>query len=300
MSERVHSEDFFGETRDHWWRQDFLELMARRWRLGEVSRVLDAGCGFGHWGQRLASVLPEGCRLVGVDPEERSLARAAERASERGLSGRFEYRRGRAESLNFPDSSFDMATCQTLLIHVPDPRAVLRELARALKPGGLLAVVEPNNLANALVQDGSAPELEERLEFARLQGRCERGKAKLGLGDNSVGDLVPGLIAELGFEGIQACLSDKAGALTPPYAAPDQQAALRELRRWLEEDFLLWGRDETWRYFGADGGSAEEFGALWEKLRASRRRLLARVDEGRAHTAGGALQYLVWARKPAA
>jgi SAM-dependent methyltransferase len=297
MSERVHSEDFFGETRDHWWHQDFLELMARRWRLADASRVLDAGCGFGHWGQRLASVLPADCRLVGVDPEEKSVARAAERARERGLGARFEYRRGSAEALDFPDASFDVATCQTLLIHVKDPRAVLKEMSRVLKPDGLLAVVEPNNLANSLVQDGAEGTLEERLDFARLQGRCERGKAKLGLGDNSVGDLVPGLLAELGLERIQVHLSDKAGALVPPYAAPEQQAALRELRRWAAEDFLLWSREETRRYFSADGGGDEEFAALWEKLRAARRRFVERADSGRAHTAGGQLLYLISARK---
>ena len=41
---------FDGEWRDIWWNQDFLELMARRCRVENVSSVLDVGCGAGHWG----------------------------------------------------------------------------------------------------------------------------------------------------------------------------------------------------------------------------------------------------------
>jgi SAM-dependent methyltransferase len=79
-SPQPHSWEYFGEARDFWWNLDFLELMAVRLQFDQVGTVLDAGCGIGHWGQLLARVLPPQTRFIGVDREERSLARARERA----------------------------------------------------------------------------------------------------------------------------------------------------------------------------------------------------------------------------
>jgi SAM-dependent methyltransferase len=82
---------FDGEWRDLWWNQDFLELMAVRWRLSDVRSVLDVGCGAGHWGQMLATVLPKDARIVGVDHESGFLETARERARARCLPQQFEY-----------------------------------------------------------------------------------------------------------------------------------------------------------------------------------------------------------------
>ncbi len=49
-----HSAEYFGETRDHWWHDDFIEMIAKRWRLESVRSILDVGCGVGHWGRVLA------------------------------------------------------------------------------------------------------------------------------------------------------------------------------------------------------------------------------------------------------
>jgi ubiquinone/menaquinone biosynthesis C-methylase UbiE len=61
------------------------------------------------------------------------------------------YQLGTAEAIPFPDSYFDMVTCQTVLIHVKDITIALNEMLRVLKPGGLLAVAEPNNLVSRLI-----------------------------------------------------------------------------------------------------------------------------------------------------
>ncbi len=43
-----HSAEYFGETRDHWWNIDYLELIGRRLALERARDVLDVGCGVGH------------------------------------------------------------------------------------------------------------------------------------------------------------------------------------------------------------------------------------------------------------
>ncbi len=53
-----------------------------------------------------------------------------------------------ADSTSLPSSSFDIVTCQTLLLHVPDPAAVLKEMIRLCKVGGTVLLVEPCNVVN--------------------------------------------------------------------------------------------------------------------------------------------------------
>lgn len=95
--------------------------MAKRWKLDAVRSVLDAGCGVGHWGMLLASVMAENVRVTGIDREPSWVKSASERAVARGIDGRFSFRQGEAERLPFPDNTFDFTTCQTVLIHLCNP-----------------------------------------------------------------------------------------------------------------------------------------------------------------------------------
>src|SRR4029079_1327620 len=96
---------------------------------------------------------------------------ASARAIARGLEDRFSYRQGEAQRLPFPDSSFDLTTCQTLLIHLPDPGAAIAEMLRVTKPGGLVAVAEPNNLTESLLLDSISNQagIDEIVELVRFQ-----------------------------------------------------------------------------------------------------------------------------------
>src|SRR5262245_55354530 len=92
-----HSAEYFGDTRDHWWNLDFLQLMAKRLSFERVRDVLDVGSGVGHWGQLLARVLPADARVQGVDRDPLWVEKAAARAAARGLADRFSHQTGVAE-----------------------------------------------------------------------------------------------------------------------------------------------------------------------------------------------------------
>ena len=296
---KPHSADYLGAWRDHWWNQDFLALMAKRCAFSRVGSVLDVGCGIGHWGGALAGVLPRRARLIGVDREPQWVAQAAKRARRAGLHGRFSYQQARAEALPFKAGSFDMVTCQTLLMHVPEPKRVLAEMLRVLKPGGLLLASEPNNLAGASVL--SSVNLDEPAAAAMARSRfelvCERGKRALGLGDNSVGDLVPGLLAELGARDIKVFLNDKLIPLFAPYAEPGQRAFIKQLRDWFEREVGIGTAEETRRYFLAGGGTRAQYAAHRRRIRRESRALLAGVKDGTFHCVNGHLHYLICARR---
>ena len=74
---------------------------------------------------------------------ERGDARRRPRARRRGRArDRIELREGRAESLPFADAEFDALTFTYLLRYVDDPAATMRELARVVRPGGTIAMLE--------------------------------------------------------------------------------------------------------------------------------------------------------------
>jgi len=112
----------------------------RRWRKLAVQevvwpgdRVLDACCGTGD-----LSVEAErhGGRVVGLDFSARMLERA------RTKSGAIEWVQGDALALPFGDAEFDAATVGFGVRNLEDLEGGLRELARVLRPGGKLAVLE--------------------------------------------------------------------------------------------------------------------------------------------------------------
>jgi len=298
----AHSAEHFGDTRDHWWNLDFLRLMAKRWKLDAVREVLDVGCGVGHWGMLLASIMPEHVRVSGVDREPGWVEEASARARARGLERRVSYQQGEALRLPFPDNSFDLTTCQTLLIHLPDPSAGIAEMLRVTKPGGLVAVAEPNNLTESLLLDSvsNLASIDDIVELVRFQLTCERGKVALGEGDNSLGDRVPGLFQKLGLTDVEVHVNDKATAVFPPYATSAQRAFTEDARDRAARHLWNWSEADARRLFLAGGGSAEDFAAHFARGLASRERIVRGLDDATYHGIIGGAFYLVAGRKPGA
>lgn len=301
-SEERHSAAFFNPQRDFWWNDDYLELLGRRFGLSAVRTALDVGAGVGHWGALLLPLLAPEATITGVERDPRWVADASRRASELSIDDRCSYREGVAEALAFQDGSFDLVTCQTLLIHVADVAAVVSEMVRVLRPGGLLLVAEPNNLAGQLIAhnttaDQTVEELVERFEFALTY---ERGKAALGEGNNSVGDLLPGYFARAGLEDVQTFLNDKTFELVPPYSSPAQQALRDAILA--DADLESWsGLTEaaTRRCYLAGGGSEATFADRWQRRVDEARNIARELISRSLDTAGGGLQYVVAGRRPA-
>ena len=302
---RPHSAEQFGPQRDFWWNRDFLDLMAVRWRLAEASSLADIGCGVGHWSRLLYPYLMPSARLAGVDREAQWVAEASQRfgAAFPGVpSNLVRFMQGDATELPLPDDSFDVVTCQTVLMHLPRPAAALREMVRITRPGGLLVCVEPNNLWNyltftSLTGEEPVETVVRRFEFWL---RYHRGKIAAGEGDHGIGDLLPGHFAEAGLREIAVHTSDRAAAVFPPYESPGQQALLEQERHSKASATGPWNAAELCRYVGAGGGTEEffrkAFSELEEKFEGEQRAIAA----GRFHSGGGGVTYLVSGRKPAA
>lgn len=295
----AHSAEHFGDARDHWWNGDFLRLLAQRFRFDEVRDVLDVGSGVGHWGMLLATVLPEGARVTGVEREAVWVERATARAKARGHA--FTYVQGDATKLPFPDGSFDLVTCQTVLIHLRDPAAAIAEMRRVARPGGLVLVAEPNNLTESLLLDSvtNQASVDEVVDLVRFQLLCERGKVALGEGDNSLGDRVPGLFAAAALEDVRVHTNDKATALYPPYARADQAAYVEDLRAQVARGVWNWTEEDARRLFLAGGGAPAAFARHYGRALAARARIVQGIEAGTYHGIVGGAFYVVSGRKPA-
>ena len=127
-------------------------------------RLLDAGCGAGAITLGLAEAVAPG-EVVGIDLSEESIAAARKLAAERGATNvKFEV--ADARGLPFEDGSFDVAFAHALLQHVESPLAVVREMRRVLRPGGVIGIADIDS--GSSVTYPSNPALERSAEIWQL------------------------------------------------------------------------------------------------------------------------------------
>ncbi len=150
-SRKRHALELFSGLPRHYDRMGALLSFGQdpRWRRALVravdpepgQRLLDVATGTGMVAAALVARAP--CQVVGVDQSEAMLSAARNRlAGSPQLAGRVSFVTGQAEQLPFADGEFDGLTFTYLLRYVDDPEATLAELARVVRPGGRIGMVE--------------------------------------------------------------------------------------------------------------------------------------------------------------
>lgn len=115
------------------------EAFVARLELTAGAKVLDVACGTGNLAIPLAR---QGYTVTGVDIAPNLLVQARERAAAEGVAVQFD--EGDAEQLPYPDGSFDVVVSMFGAMFAPRPEVVASELARVLRPGGVLAMANWN------------------------------------------------------------------------------------------------------------------------------------------------------------
>ncbi|HUS17058.1 MAG TPA: class I SAM-dependent methyltransferase [Chloroflexia bacterium] len=116
---------------------DFLRANLRRVAGPDVHSILDVGCGEGQMDPVLRELYPH-ARIVGVDKDERAIARARSTADELGLVN-IEYQACDVEH-GLPPGPFDLIYASFVLLHTHRPDRVVAAMFAALRPGGCLWV----------------------------------------------------------------------------------------------------------------------------------------------------------------
>lgn len=139
-------------------------------QIGPGERVLEVGCGTGDVALAAARQAGPAGAVYGIDPAPEMIAVARAKALRAGHP--IDFRVGVIEALGFADASVDVVLSSLMMHHLPGDlkRRGLAEVARVLRPGGRLLIVDvrrPTTLAAralaALVLHGSAPESVEDL-----------------------------------------------------------------------------------------------------------------------------------------
>jgi demethylmenaquinone methyltransferase/2-methoxy-6-polyprenyl-1,4-benzoquinol methylase len=125
----------FGQ--DPRWRRALVTLLAPR----PGQRILDVAAGTGLVTEAIGRAAR--CQIVALDQSEQMLGAARARlARDPELASRVTLVQGEAERMPFQDGEFDALSFTYLLRYVDDRAATMRELARVVKPGGRIAMVE--------------------------------------------------------------------------------------------------------------------------------------------------------------
>ncbi|WP_164497902.1 class I SAM-dependent methyltransferase [Sphingosinithalassobacter portus] len=157
----------YGETQD-------IRTASRRTvdhmaaRLGDLSgkKILDIGAGYGGGARRLVSQHGAGhVTCLNIAPRENDRNRELTGAA--GLNDRIDVVDGSFDDLPFDADSFDIVWSQDAILHAPDRKAVLDEVARVLKPGGEFLFTDPMQ-ADGLTDTSDLQPIYDRIHLPDL------------------------------------------------------------------------------------------------------------------------------------
>jgi ubiquinone/menaquinone biosynthesis C-methylase UbiE len=172
-----------------------LKAVVQALPMSPHMRVLDVACGDGYYASLLASrVTRPGC-VTGLDVSADYLALARERWGGDSAAGPLQFQQGELSDLPANCRDNDLVWCAQSLYSLPEPTAAVRQMAAALKPGGILAILENDTLHQLLLPWPSRLEIALRAaEYASFAQETDRPSRYY------VGRRLPTVIAEAGLE----------------------------------------------------------------------------------------------------
>ena len=156
--------------------------------------VLDIGCGPGYTSYDMAGLVAPAGKVIAIDESERFIDHLKGRLQQ-DRHVPIEPRVGDVQKLDLPEASIDAAYQRWVLCFVHDPEAVVRGVAKALKPGGVFAIQEYMYYEGILLAPQSAA-------FQRFIDVVAKAWNEHG-GDTQVGMKLPGLLAKHGLTPVE-------------------------------------------------------------------------------------------------
>ena len=132
--------------------REYLDAMA----IDSARSVLDLGCGTGVAARAIACRPGFAGRITGIDRSPHLMGAAARLAREEGVAAKIDFRVGDSHTLELRDAEFDAVVAHTLFSHLDDPRAVLAEIVRVLKPGGQVGIFDGDYASLTFASDDLA------------------------------------------------------------------------------------------------------------------------------------------------
>lgn len=131
---------------------DYLEFLIHKvWRIDrDPIKIADFGCGYGRLTAMLLPLLANGSSYLGFDSAAALVSRGQELFA--GSRWRTSFLRAEVHQAPLQTRYFDVTICHLVLMHVPNPEQVLREMIRVTRHGGMVITCDANrNAHNALL-----------------------------------------------------------------------------------------------------------------------------------------------------
>ncbi len=161
---------------------------------------LEAGCGGGDVAFDMARKVGPSGRVVGIDIDQKVLDLATAEAAGQEISN-IEFRRMDITE-GAPIAGFDFVHARFLLSHLADPAGAVARMRGALRPGGVIALVDVDFRGHFCY-----PESKAYARFVELYTETARRKG----GDANIGPRLPSLLAGAGFKNVQMNVFQPAG-----------------------------------------------------------------------------------------
>ena len=220
--------DYLKLTRSLYLNIDYLQFLIEKvWKITKKVDVIDFGCGYGYLGLVLMSLLPNGSSYTGVDISEKLINKGKEIFKELPFNHKFIL--SSANNVPEKDDTFDIAICNSVLMHIPEPDAVLAEMKRITKNDGMIITCESNwNAVNALLYiDGIKKSKITDLGFLQILFERIHEKTKT---DGNIGMKMPVIMARNNIKNIQARISDSVRIILADEKNEDQDSSYISLQ----------------------------------------------------------------------
>ena len=214
--------------------------------IGRGMRVLDVGSGVGDVSLIAAELVGPRGSVLGVEIDEESNRRARIRAAERGLSN-VEFRSLDIATAHI-DREIDAVVGRLVLMHLQDPIHVLRRLRALLRPGGVVAFVEP------IVQGPYATTLPPSPTLAQLEVVRDRLRAAGPTIEQAMGLRLHAAFLRVGLPAPELFVEQLAGGADSP------------LIEYMAE--TMYSISRHWVQLGIEGADRLDFDTFAERIRA--------------------------------
>ena len=237
---------------------DFLEIRERK-------KIVDVGCGLGDFTRFLARLSNRKAEILGMDSNEKSIRIAIADTKKEGLA-RVSYKVGDVHNLPLEDGYADLICCRTLLMHLRDPQAAIKEMTRVTKTNGSVVAVERGKMvAYHDPYDKQYSRLAEQEYESWVNGiRKLEGK------DFWIGTKLPGIFQKAGLSDIKAEVHSDAFLNTDP------RRRLKDVKDQIRFDYSIFKEDQQneRKYLVAGGMSKQQITSFFRRFESRTESLL--------------------------
>ena len=217
---------YLKQSRSLMWNDDYMKFLVDHvWQITKPVHVIDFGCGYGYLGTLMMQLLPEGSTYTGIDINETLIEEAKE------IFKQFEFQStfmvGDLNTITM-SAEYDIAICQALLRHLPNPREAVSKLFDSVKVGGMVACIEVNRSIENSGVCIKGLDFHEFVQTPILQ-KIWKNELETEGRDYKIGLKIPIYMKELGLKNVESRINDKVNYINPenPSYASQLEAFLK-------------------------------------------------------------------------